>query len=76
MIRLGLQDKMNEAKAIEKMLNPFIELIFMEGNPTGLKALLSTLGKCDNHLRLPLVNASLPLQQQIDSQLKALTTEC
>lgn len=76
MIRLGLQDKMNEAKAIEKMLNPFIELIFKEGNPTGLKALLSILGKCDKPLRLPLVNASLSLQQQIETQLKALTTEC
>jgi 4-hydroxy-tetrahydrodipicolinate synthase len=35
-----------------------ITLLFVEGNPGGIKEVLKTLGLCDNHLRLPLVPVS------------------
>ncbi len=76
LIRLAQIKDIAAAKGIEKNLLPFIELIFKEGNPTGLKALLAQKGKCENQLRLPLVPASTTLQAQINAQLAALTMKC
>lgn len=76
MIQLGSQDDLTIPRTIEKELLPFIDLIFKEGNPTGLKALMSLQGKCDNVLRLPLVAASDSLFDEIKCQFDALTTKC
>ena len=76
MIALARQEDFSTAKQIEKNLLPFIDLIFREGNPTGLKALLALQGKSKNYLRLPLVPASQILQEQIKTQLETLTTKC
>ena len=43
------------------------ELLFREGNPAGIKALLSVMGLCDNILRLPLT----PVSQQLLNEIKA-----
>ncbi|MBS1546811.1 MAG: dihydrodipicolinate synthase family protein, partial [Bacteroidetes bacterium] len=32
-----------------------ITLLFVEGNPGGIKEVMKTLGLCENHMRLPLV---------------------
>ena len=37
MIQLGQQNEYNQAKHIQRKLNPFGRFIFEEGNPTGLK---------------------------------------
>lgn len=76
MIGLARQEDFSTAKQIEKDLLPFIDLIFREGNPTGLKALLALQGKSENYLRLPLVRASQTLKEQIKAQLETLTTKC
>ncbi len=47
--------KMKEAQEIHYQLLPFIESIFKDGNPAGIKALLSQMGFIENELRLPLV---------------------
>lgn len=39
--------------------------MYEESNPVGLKQLLQEIGVCNNFVRLPLVPASLPLQQKI-----------
>ena len=41
------------------------ELIFADGNPAGIKALMSHLGLCKNILRLPLVTANDKVQNDI-----------
>lgn len=76
MIESARREDLSAAKEIEKGLLPFIDLIFREGNPTGLKALLALQGKSHNFLRLPLVPASQTLQEQIKVQLETLTTKC
>ena len=76
MIDLARREDKSAAKQIEKNLLPFIDLIFREGNPTGLKALLALQGKSQSVLRLPLVPASQTLQEQIKAQLETLTTKC
>ena len=42
-----------------------IRLLFAEGNPVGIKAVLAQKGIIQNYLRLPLVPASLELQAKI-----------
>ena len=46
-----------------------IRLLFAEGNPVGIKAVLAQKGIIQNYLRLPLVPASKELQAQIQKEL-------
>ena len=51
----GDDDKANE---IATLVQPIIDLLFVEGNPGGIKAVLHQRGLIENQLRLPLVPAS------------------
>lgn len=44
------------------------EFIFADGNPAGIKALLSHIGLCKNTLRLPLVTANKQVQADIANE--------
>jgi len=46
-----------------------VRLLFAEGNPVGIKAVLAQKGIIGNYLRLPLVPASKELQAQIQKEL-------
>lgn len=46
-------------------LSPLYKLLFAEGSPTGIKALLAIEGKMENILRLPLVEASEKLISEL-----------
>ncbi|WP_373057469.1 4-hydroxy-tetrahydrodipicolinate synthase [Zunongwangia sp. H14] len=67
MVKLGLEGKSKEAYQLHYKIAPSINLIFAEGNPAGIKALLAKKGICQNNLRLPLVKASAGLQQKIEA---------
>ena len=54
------KDQVKQAKYQE-----MIRLLFAEGNPVGIKAVLTQKGLIGNYLRLPLVPASDSLQQKI-----------
>ncbi len=54
--KLGGNDA--EAARINSSLEELYRLAFVDGNPAGIKALLSIKGMCRNVLRLPLVPAS------------------
>lgn len=66
MVHLALNGKFAEATPIVYKLADAIDLLFAEGNPTGVKAALSQLGICKNVLRLPLVPASDKLYQRTE----------
>ncbi len=51
--------------ALQTRYAEMIHLLFAEGNPVGIKAVLAQRGIIENHLRLPLVPASEQLQEQI-----------
>jgi 4-hydroxy-tetrahydrodipicolinate synthase len=70
MVSLGLEGKPTEAYQLHYKMQQAIDLIFAEGNPAGIKALLSQKGSVENYLRLPLVKATPGLQQQIEIFLK------
>ena len=47
-------------------------LIFADGNPAGIKALMASRGLCKNVLRLPLVPANEGVQNAIEEELKVM----
>jgi 4-hydroxy-tetrahydrodipicolinate synthase len=65
MIALSLDYQFNEASAI---LNDFVDLnplMYEEGNPVGVKAVLERFGVCSANVRLPLIEASSGLKDKI-----------
>ena len=66
MIQLGLDGKAAQAYKIHYRLMDCIDLIFEENNPAGVKALLKKMNICKSYVRLPLVEASLALQEKIN----------
>ena len=58
------KDPIKQAKYAE-----MIRLLFAEGNPVGIKAVLTQKGLIQNYLRLPLVPASQQLQDRIQKEL-------
>ena len=69
MVRLGRQGKTVEANKLQYKLLPRTALAFKEGNPIGIKAMLTAKGLCEPYVRLPLVEASEELKKAI-SDLK------
>ena len=61
------KDQVRQAKYAE-----MVRLLFAEGNPVGIKAVMASKGLIENSLRLPLVPASYSLQQQIRKELEQL----
>lgn len=71
MIRLGLQGKEEEAFVLHNAMIEGMKLIFEEGNPAGIKAILQTHGICEPTVRLPLVEVSIELKRRIDKFMRA-----
>lgn len=75
MIRHGLTGESAAATDLSESLRPLIGLIFREGNPAGVKMLLSQLGICRPEVRLPLVAASAELTRDLDTFMSAFQRE-
>ncbi len=65
MVQLALQNNFNEAEKIHYRLLEFIDNLFVEGNPAGIKEALSIMEIIENNLRLPLVNVSGKTHQKL-----------
>lgn len=74
LIDLALKMKPKEAFDIFYTLMHSVDLIFEEGNPAGIKAMLSKLKICGLDVRLPLVAASPELRQKIDNFVKSFNS--
>ena len=59
--------KKDQAK--QAQYDKMVKLLFKEGNPVGIKAVLAQKGIIQNYLRLPLVPASEELQEEIKKEL-------
>lgn len=75
MIDAAMDGRADEALAMSATLDPLVELIFREGNPAGVKALLEREGICGSQVRLPLVRASADLSRQLDAFMRQLSAE-
>lgn len=65
MVKAGLNKNFAEAHKINNSLLEFMEAIFEDGNPAGIKAALSIMGIMKNNLRLPLVKTNVPTSNRI-----------
>ena len=69
MVRQSLAGNFENARTLHYKLNNITDMLFAEGNPGGVKYVLSKLGVCDSTLRLPLVQISELLKQKIDAEM-------
>ncbi len=66
MIHAGLKGDFTIAKEKHYELFQFINAIFEDGNPSGVKYALSLMGICKNNVRLPLVSVNQNTQNNLD----------
>ena len=66
----GIEGSVKEAYQMQNKILDLIRSIYDEGNPTGIKVLMSALGLCENYLRLPLVPASKDLYDKLNRSFK------
>jgi 4-hydroxy-tetrahydrodipicolinate synthase len=55
MIRAALGNRWAEARELERRYAELIDANFWDSNPTPVKMVLSLMGRCSVHVRLPLV---------------------
>ena len=72
MVRLALSGEYPQALHIHHKFTELFKLLFVDGNPAGVKALLSEMGLIGNYLRLPLVPARLNTEKRISEIVKEL----
>ena len=72
MLRLEFNNEFAAARKIHHKFTDLFSLLFVDGNPAGVKAMLSEMGFIDNVLRLPLVPTRLTTKQRISEILKEL----
>ena len=72
MIRLALQGDYQNALTIHHKFTELFKLLFVDGNPAGVKAMMSDMGLIENVLRLPLVPTQITTHAQISSIIQEL----
>lgn len=72
MVRLALQGDYDKARQIHYSFTELIELLFVEGNPAGVKSMLALMGMIENKLRLPLVPNTIKTYEKIRKVLNEL----
>ena len=72
MLRLEFNNEFAAARKIHHKFTDLFSLLFVDGNPAGVKAMLSEMGFIENVLRLPLVPTRLTTKQRISEILKEL----
>ena len=72
MIRLQMKGEYDGARKIHHRFTDLFSLLFVDGNPAGVKAMLSEMGFIENVLRLPLVPMRVKNVQRMSEILKEL----
>lgn len=72
MIRLEFKGEYEGARTIHHRFTELYSLLFIDGNPAGVKALLHEMGFIENVLRLPLVPTRITTLQKMTEILKTL----
>lgn len=72
MVRATLNGEIEIGREKHYQLKKFIDLLFAEGNPGGIKAALQVLGICEDHLRLPLWKVSDELKTKLEAAIKEI----
>jgi 4-hydroxy-tetrahydrodipicolinate synthase len=72
MIRLEFNGEYEPARKIHHKFTELYSLLFVDGNPAGVKALLSEMNMIENELRLPLVPIRITTMQKMANILKEI----
>ena len=72
MVRLALAGDYAAARTIHHRFNDLFGLLFVDGNPAGVKCVLNAMGYCENELRLPLVPTRITTYEKIRHVLDTL----
>ena len=76
MVRLALEGDYANALLIHHKFTELFELLFVDGNPAGVKSILSSMGYIRNRLRLPLVPTRITTYEKIRVVLQKLNIMC
>jgi 4-hydroxy-tetrahydrodipicolinate synthase len=74
LVNHALKNNFKSAREIQFRYLEMIELLFTEGNPAGIKAMLSVMNICQNTLRLPLVPVSRTTMTRIQKAVEDITS--
>lgn len=72
MIRLEFRGEYEGARKIHHKFIDLFSLLFIDGNPAGVKAMLHEMGMIENVLRLPLVPTRISTLQKMSEIMKSL----
>lgn len=73
LVNNALRNNLKSAREIQFRYLEMIDLLFAEGNPAGVKAMLNVLNISSNHLRLPLVPVSRPTMTRIQKAIEEVS---
>ncbi|MBK7879847.1 MAG: 4-hydroxy-tetrahydrodipicolinate synthase [Saprospiraceae bacterium] len=72
MIRMSLNGDFNAAQKINNTLFDLHKWLYIDGNPSGIKAACNLLGICENEFRLPLVPMAAANYQKLREAMEAI----
>jgi len=77
LVHAALNGNYEKARKIHYQLLDFMQLIFAEGNPTGVKTAMSLISsiKLEDNFRLPIITASKNLKQKLEIEIKNLASK-
>ena len=76
MVRLAMQGDYANALTIHHKFAELFKLLFVDGNPAGVKAMLNAMGMIETKLRLPLVPTQITTFESIRRILNELNIKC
>ena len=76
MVRLALTGDYENALTIHHHFTELFELLFVDGNPAGVKSMLNMMGYVENELRLPLIPTQITTYEKIRNILQELNIKC
>jgi len=75
LVNYSLKHNFKSAREIQFRFLEMIDLLFTEGNPAGVKAMLNIMNLCQNILRLPLVPVTKPTYNRIQKAIEEINKQ-
>ena len=69
MVRLALDQNFDKSRKLHYKLLDITHAIFLDGNPSGIKGLLTAMNICTENVRLPLMAVSKSIINKFDTML-------
>ncbi len=75
MVNFALKGRFDAARDIHYKLYEITELLFAEGNPSGVKQALNLINICEPYVRLPLIKVSSVLRDHLNEAINKIHIE-